>query len=632
METAKASAINFIPLVGSSAHVASLPRPIIHLKGYALRTLLDVRATPPPPLGFDLAEEHRCAEALAVAALEAIVAAGARTVVWDGDVYAPESFTSLLPRLADALPELTFCAFLYESCRTLFLDSWSAHGLAGLTVVTVPDPAVAATDIEGFAALGVTALRTTGAACAVCLGGGPTVVEEHRASRALAPAPSFLVAPVRRWIPRRSSAGAAGVPPLQLETSGLPGRDGVTLLPPSAPPAAPEAGAAPGETAGGAPSGVVVLASLTPSTGNRVTADRIAAALGATTLSVTSAADPAALGAALGARGARLVVGVHAYRAGRLLLGCGVPFVLVLGGTDMNVHLHEETKRPTIVAAVEAAIAVVAFNAELLDLLLRAVPAARPKAHLVPQAVASPLFTPAPAAPEPAVAPRYQSSFGSARAATADERRAVRGALRLSEGETLLLLPAGVRPVKDVLFLAEAVAAWRARQDAHYGARDGLGGRVCLRLVGPCLDEEYAASVGSALAALEPGGAVQYVGPLPREQLHLAMGEAAVLLNSSVSEGECNSILEAMLLGVPVVARANTGNASLLTHGETGMLYETAEEAVLAVRAVLGSEPGLAARLASAASEAVHRGHSAEREAQVYAEVLAAARAAGCGA
>mgnify|MGYP004280801549 CR=1 FL=1 len=50
----------------------------------------------------------------------------------------------------------------------------------------------------------------------------------------------------------------------------------------------------------------------------------------------------------------RLVLGIHA-RAGRLLVGCGVPFAIVLGGTDMNVMLHDEPKRRVVLDAIAQA-------------------------------------------------------------------------------------------------------------------------------------------------------------------------------------------------------------------------------------------------------------------------------------
>lgn len=352
----------------------------------------------------------------------------------------------------------------------------------------------------------------------------------------------------------------------------------------------------------------LVLSSLTPNTGNAVTAERIAGALGATTLALSSVSDGAQLRAALCERDADLVVGVHAYRSGRLLIGCGVPFLIVLGGTDMNVHLHESDKLKVMRQAVAEARAIVAFNGELLATLLTAMPDARDKSFVVPQAVASPLLPP----------PPNGAVDGAAADAITDapSRADVRAALHLEEGDALLLLPAGLRPVKDVLFVADAIAQHRS---------SGATPRICLRIVGPVLDSEYAADVRGAISALAPSRAVEYVGPLPRLLLHHGMREALAVLNTSESEGMCNSILEAMLLGAPVVARANSGNSSLVRHAETGMLFSTPAECVACVRA-LHSEAGLRERVAAGASALVAREHSALREAEVYAEVLAVAR------
>ena len=40
----------------------------------------------------------------------------------------------------------------------------------------------------------------------------------------------------------------------------------------------------------------------------------------------------------------------------------------------------------------------------------------------------------------------------------------------------------------------------------------------------------------------------------------------------------CNTILEAMVCGTPVIARRNHGNCSLLDHGCTGLLFDTPAE------------------------------------------------------
>jgi glycosyltransferase involved in cell wall biosynthesis len=52
---------------------------------------------------------------------------------------------------------------------------------------------------------------------------------------------------------------------------------------------------------------------------------------------------------------------------------------------------------------------------------------------------------------------------------------------------------------------------------------------------------------------------------------------ASAALNSSVSEGQASALLEAMQLRVPIIARRNEGNESLVEHGRTGLLFDTPE-------------------------------------------------------
>jgi len=90
---------------------------------------------------------------------------------------------------------------------------------------------------------------------------------------------------------------------------------------------------------------VLILSSLREFTGNSVTASRLAAAIRARRTSLLDVADLAvadALAAHVHAHRVTAVIGIHAYRAGRLLFGSRVPYVLVLGGTDVNVNLEIE--------------------------------------------------------------------------------------------------------------------------------------------------------------------------------------------------------------------------------------------------------------------------------------------------
>ena len=375
---------------------------------------------------------------------------------------------------------------------------------------------------------------------------------------------------------------------------------------------------------------VVVIASMTAHTGNAITAARIMKLLPGALVSAVDihtvssravlATHLVAGGSGTGGSGtegsgtggsgtpaAGLVLGVHAYRSGKLLLGCGVPYIIVLGGTDVNIDLHERAKGEVIRRVIAEAAAVVAFNEELKTALLALIPEARTKVFLIPQAVE--LAPPELVDETEDDAARRRERLRAALDVTTDEQRRrerLRAALDVTTDEQLLLLPAGVRPVKDVLWAVEAISKWHASDP-----------RICLRIVGPVLDAKYAQTVEATLAALAAAPAtaraVRYVGALPRAQLHEAMRLAAMVLNTSESEGQCNSLLEAMLAGTPVVARANPGNTSLLVapgtvHQRYGLLGTTPEELVSQAQRLLadGARDGaLAARLTHAAKAKV---------------------------
>ena len=207
---------------------------------------------------------------------------------------------------------------------------------------------------------------------------------------------------------------------------------------------------------------VVVIASMTSHTGNAVTAARIMRLLPAALVSavdIHTVSSRAVLATHLVAGGsgtpaAGLVLGVHAYRSGKLLLGCGVPYMIVLGGTDVNIDLHESAKGDVIRHVIAEAAAVVAFNEELKTALLALIPEASSKVFLIPQAVE--LETPEIASSKVFLIPQAVELAPPELVDEAEDdetrcRERLRAALDVTADEQLLLLPAGVRPVKDDL-------------------------------------------------------------------------------------------------------------------------------------------------------------------------------------
>lgn len=69
--------------------------------------------------------------------------------------------------------------------------------------------------------------------------------------------------------------------------------------------------------------------------------------------------------------------------------------------------------------------------------------------------------------------------------------------------------------------------------------------------------------------------AIKFVGH--REDAAELMSAFDILWNGSLYEGQSNTILEAMSLGIPVIASDIPGNRDLVVHGQTGYLYPLAD-------------------------------------------------------
>jgi glycosyltransferase involved in cell wall biosynthesis len=134
-------------------------------------------------------------------------------------------------------------------------------------------------------------------------------------------------------------------------------------------------------------------------------------------------------------------------------------------------------------------------------------------------------------------------------------------ALPLRDFEGRVLLPAGLRPVKDVLLAVDLLERLRAR-----------GLPLTLRILGPAMDEAYARKVRARASAFV---AVDEAAPEEMREAYLA---ADVVWNTSLHEGGSNALLEAVAHGCAIFARDVPGNRELLEEeGAAGTLFDPAD-------------------------------------------------------
>ncbi|MCA8950761.1 MAG: glycosyltransferase family 4 protein, partial [Planctomycetes bacterium] len=140
----------------------------------------------------------------------------------------------------------------------------------------------------------------------------------------------------------------------------------------------------------------------------------------------------------------------------------------------------------------------------------------------------------------------------------------LRRSLGIPRNRFLVFLPGGLRPIKGQHRALSMVRVLR-----------GTGADIEMILAGPEQDDAYAREI-RAQAEVEPG--VRVLPALAHDRMGAAYLDADVVLNTSLCEGAAPTILEAGMLGRPVVASNVPGNAELLRHRETGLLFDSEEE------------------------------------------------------
>ncbi|VDM16880.1 unnamed protein product [Hydatigera taeniaeformis] len=110
---------------------------------------------------------------------------------------------------------------------------------------------------------------------------------------------------------------------------------------------------------------------------------------------------------------------------------------------------------------------------------------------------------------------------------------------------------------------------------------------------------------------------MHWMESLPQSQVHALMTVAICLVNASLSEGQALTIMEAMALGCPVVARNIPANTDLIQHNETGLIFNSPTELKACLESLLVNED-LYKSISSRAADKMR-----QQEFQLHTEAMA---------
>lgn len=255
-----------------------------------------------------------------------------------------------------------------------------------------------------------------------------------------------------------------------------------------------------------------------------------------------------------------------------------IPYLITSGGTDVNIDIFLPEHKDQIGKVLKNAAAITVYSEDAKQKLLDVYENMEEKIHIIKQSVWFPQVTDA-AANKP---------------------------LKLSETGPKIVLPAGLRQVKDVLFVLPALIKLKE----HYPA-------LTFTIIGASIEESVLKAVKSTI---EKYAWISYYEAIPLGQMISIYEQSDVVINSSFSEGQSLALLEAMLVGKPVLARDNGGNRSIIRHLETGFLFSDVDQVYDQLNELF-SNCALYEQIASNGQEYVRGNHSLEAEVNTYKQL-----------
>jgi glycosyltransferase involved in cell wall biosynthesis len=247
------------------------------------------------------------------------------------------------------------------------------------------------------------------------------------------------------------------------------------------------------------------------------------------------------------------------------------PYMVTSGGTDINHSLKEDEK--IYAPLLHKAKAITVFTDKAKESLIHEHGFSNEVIHVIPQSVYLP--------------------------EDADDTKLI----MLPEGDPRILLPAGLRSIKDVLYAIPAIEKLKAEYP-----------QIVFLILGANLDDAVYEEVRNACGKYEW---LHYSPEIDLSKMKEVYRWADIVINTSISEGQPTSLLEAMIEHKPVIARDNTGNTSIIKHKVNGMIFSDVNELYDSLKQLV-SDQVFAQKVIQNGYQAVTENHTMDKEIKSY--------------
>jgi glycosyltransferase involved in cell wall biosynthesis len=249
------------------------------------------------------------------------------------------------------------------------------------------------------------------------------------------------------------------------------------------------------------------------------------------------------------------------------------PYILTSGGTDINHDLANPAQVAEMDKMIQHASAITVFTKDGQDKVKAIYP--EKKVHVIPQSV------------------WFEEGEDTV-------------PLNLPKKKPIILLPAGIRAVKDPLYV------WNVIKKLKLQYND-----LQFVIAGVVIEEEIYHQI---MKICDQYSWVHFLEDVPFHQMKSLYKLANLTINTSISEGQPAAIMEAMYNECPVLVRKNEGNLSIVNHGKTGLVFSNENEFYEMANKIL-SDKVLSKRLIVHAFLQIKEKHSLELEINQYIDL-----------